>query len=430
MFRLCNVIIHNRAPFEDINIDFGDENINILTGINGKGKTTILSYIVDSMYELAKIVYFQEFKNKEEAFYRVSSYLYSIDRTKASIVYLRYKLDNKYYDYIDIRNSVDESKYNEIITLDNKIEYKIIESELKEQNVVKKWNCTSKEDIKIIFEKGIITYFPAYRFEVPTYLNIPYKPEPKFNISDKYSGYLINRIEVNSSIQDIANWIMDVVLDNYLYSNTSLLLLLLNDIISKMLSGKFTQRVRLGIGNRNNSMQRISIMENATNGKMLYPSIFNMSEGELSLLCIFGEIIRQIDALQLNDNLTNASGIVLIDEIDKNLHIKLQTEVLPSLLNTFPNIQFIITSHSPFLQLGLTKSNMRYCSMELDENNVRKTFELSNVDSYNEVYELFIKENENYKKEYEKSQKELAHMQRKYDVVSNLFALYLNPKFK
>ena len=35
-----------------------------------------------------------------------------------------------------------------------------------------------------------------------------------------------------------------------------------------------------------------------------------------------------------------------------------------------------------------------------------------------------------YKKEYEKSQKELAHMQRKYDVVSNLFALYLNPKFK
>ena len=127
MFRLCNVIIHNRAPFEDINIDFGDENINILTGINGKGKTTILSYIVDSMYELAKIVYFQEFKNKEEAFYRVSSYLYSIDRTKASIVYLRYKLDNKYYDYIDIRNSVDESKYNEIITLDNKIEYKIIE---------------------------------------------------------------------------------------------------------------------------------------------------------------------------------------------------------------------------------------------------------------------------------------------------------------
>ena len=35
-----------------------------------------------------------------------------------------------------------------------------------------------------------------------------------------------------------------------------------------------------------------------------------------------------------------------------------------------------------------------------------------------------------YKKEYEKSQRELAHMQRKYEVVTNLFALYLNPKFK
>ena len=52
--RLKNILLINRAPFEHLELDFGDENINILSGINGAGKTTIISYIVDAFYELAK----------------------------------------------------------------------------------------------------------------------------------------------------------------------------------------------------------------------------------------------------------------------------------------------------------------------------------------------------------------------------------------
>lgn len=41
------------------------------------------------------------------------------------------------------------------------------------------------------------------------------------------------------------------------------------------------------------------------------------------------------------------SGIVLIDEIELHLHPKWQGKIVPVLMDTFPNIQFIITTHSP-----------------------------------------------------------------------------------
>ena len=42
-------------------------------------------------------------------------------------------------------------------------------------------------------------------------------------------------------------------------------------------------------------------------------------------------------------------GIVLIDEIETHLHLELQKNILDFLESMFPNIQFIITTHSPFI---------------------------------------------------------------------------------
>ncbi len=47
-------------------------------------------------------------------------------------------------------------------------------------------------------------------------------------------------------------------------------------------------------------------------------------------------------------------GVVLIDEIDMHLHPKWQRTVIQSLKETFPNIQFIITTHSPFIVQSLS----------------------------------------------------------------------------
>lgn len=42
-------------------------------------------------------------------------------------------------------------------------------------------------------------------------------------------------------------------------------------------------------------------------------------------------------------------GVVLIDEIETHLHLDLQRKIMPILTNMFPNIQFIVTTHSPFI---------------------------------------------------------------------------------
>lgn len=49
-------------------------------------------------------------------------------------------------------------------------------------------------------------------------------------------------------------------------------------------------------------------------------------------------------------------GIVLIDEIDAHLHVSLQRKILPFLNNLYPKIQFIVTTHSPFVIGSLDSS--------------------------------------------------------------------------
>ncbi len=60
-------------------------------------------------------------------------------------------------------------------------------------------------------------------------------------------------------------------------------------------------------------------------------------------------------------------GIVLIDEIDTHLHIKWQKTILRTLHDIFPKIQFIVTTHSPFVIQSVSKTNIFLLKLE-DEN--------------------------------------------------------------
>ena len=77
--KVKRIVFVNRAPFGNLDIDFSDNQVISLTGINGSGKTTILSYIVDAFYEIARKAFQQEFSGaKEGKLYRVSSQLYNM----------------------------------------------------------------------------------------------------------------------------------------------------------------------------------------------------------------------------------------------------------------------------------------------------------------------------------------------------------------
>ena len=84
--------------------------------------------------------------------------------------------------------------------------------------------------------------------------------------------------------------------------------------------------------------------------KKSYELIINqqLSDGEKGLLAMAGDLARRLAIANpgLPDPL-QGEEIVLIDEIELHLHPKLQRKIIPSLKNTFPNCQFIITTHSP-----------------------------------------------------------------------------------
>ena len=92
-------------------------------------------------------------------------------------------------------------------------------------------------------------------------------------------------------------------------------------------------------------------------------------------------------------------GIVLIDEVDKHLHIQLQKEVLPLLFNLFPNIQFIVSSHSPFMNMGLAEGALdRTVIYDLDNGGIESSPTTNGV--YQKTYELFLSEKNIYAEKY------------------------------
>ncbi len=73
-----------------------------------------------------------------------------------------------------------------------------------------------------------------------------------------------------------------------------------------------------------------------------------LSDGEKCLLAMVGDLARRLAIANpgLSDPL-QGSGIILIDEIELHLHPKWQRGIIPDLTRTFPNCQFIVTTHSP-----------------------------------------------------------------------------------
>jgi predicted ATP-binding protein involved in virulence len=116
-------------------LDFNENEIAVLTAVNGKGKTTIISHIVDALYEMARPYYEQEFENKENKLYRVSSSLFNLDQRQTSYVYLRFKAGEDIIDYIDIRNNCTQEQYDRNIVLENKIPFDQFQPSLANQDM-------------------------------------------------------------------------------------------------------------------------------------------------------------------------------------------------------------------------------------------------------------------------------------------------------
>ncbi len=81
-----------------------------------------------------------------------------------------------------------------------------------------------------------------------------------------------------------------------------------------------------------------------------------MSDGFIAAIDIIADLVLKMQNDDSPVRSYQKEGIVLIDEIETHLHLELQRMVMPLLTRVFPNIQFIVTTHSPFVLSSLNNA--------------------------------------------------------------------------
>ena len=81
-----------------------------------------------------------------------------------------------------------------------------------------------------------------------------------------------------------------------------------------------------------------------------------LSDGFAAVLDIVVDLILKMQHKNQLIRVYECEGIVLVDEIETHLHLELQKVIMPLLTKIFPNIQFIVTTHSPFVLSSLSNA--------------------------------------------------------------------------
>jgi hypothetical protein len=124
-------------------------------------------------------------------------------------------------------------------------------------------------------------------------------------------------------------------------------------------------------------------------GKRLF--LEQLSDGERGLIALVFDLTRRLAVANPNLETPMAEGeaLVLIDEVELHLHPKWQRDVLPRLLNTFKNCQFVVTTHSPQV-IGEVKADcLRFMEYVDGKVNVMIPAEAFGVDS-NRILQEFM----------------------------------------
>jgi predicted ATP-binding protein involved in virulence len=120
-------------------------------------------------------------------------------------------------------------------------------------------------------------------------------------------------------------------------------------------------------------------------------SINQLSDGEKSLLTMVADIARRLAIHHPGlENPLQGTGVILIDEIDAHLHPQWQRRIVSTLQTTFPNCQFILATHSPFIISDLPPESIHLLSQTADGNVIAQHPNVSLGRDINQILELVM----------------------------------------
>ena len=367
----------NYGPIDHLDITFPFEGDTpkpvLLVGENGSGKSILLSHIVNGLVSAKAVVYPETSEVETGKVYKLRSNSY----VKSGREY--------YFGRVDF----EEGQFlSEIRSQNQRQEYETLPTGPSEPDIHDAWNKMKPEKndhfdssfspnnsdkVENIFSQRCVLYFPPNRFEEPAWLNEDnLKAQAQYMDRKHMQGQTERKVINYSPLHENQNWLFDLLYDQAVFemrtthvnlpvnkNNTTIPLTVIAgysgiatntyETVLRIVR-KITRRedARFGVGPRND--RRISI-ESGTG--QLIPNIFQLSSGETALLNLFLSILRDFGLSAHFPKAADVRGIVVVDEIDLHLHAVHQHEVLPELIKMFPNIQFVVTTHSPLFAMGM-----------------------------------------------------------------------------
>lgn len=327
--------INKWKQFESVNIEF-HERITILTGANGSGKTTILHLLARQ--------FGWDFKELATPAKDISS-------GKIRFFARWFKKDlNIIDDNVIGKISYDNGNVAELIINHNETAKYDIEFRY---NPVLKPNEKAK-GLNILSHRNVFKYQ-----EVPTVSTQKRGKESAYQLAEQntkqetlQTGYFEHKA-INYYIKEtLLNWAMGGSGNEFIQPDA--------ELRSNFID--FQEKLRLLIP-KNIGFKEISIRN--------FEIVLSTDSGDFMIDSVSGGLASIIDLCWQIFNFTESTKkyIVLIDEIENHLHAGMQRSILPDLIKAFPNVQFIVSTHSPLVVASVKDSNV-YAFRYNEENRV------------------------------------------------------------
>lgn len=378
--------ITNYGPIEQLDISFpfdeqGRPKPVVLVGENGSGKSILLSHIVNGLIAAKDFAYDGSPEVDSGKVYKLRSNLYIKDG--GDFYFARFDFADGLFSR-ELRLAQPKADGAPVPPAIAGTDAQVLWDKVdagEHDGIHLSWSTSPSEPaqrerlVQASLDHHCVLYFPSNRFDEPAWLNSDHLTgratlgEP----GTLLEGETARQVIASAPLHANRDWLFDIIFDystfearaatqplrdddgnvigvrprlEYRGQTTAIYRIALTLI--RRISG--LKNVQFGIGNRQSRLVSLYVGD-----QKIVPNIFQLSSGEVSLLNLFFSILRDYDlCTEPFSALHEIRGIVVVDEIDLHLHVRHQYDVLPSLIAMFPNVQFVVTTHSPLFVLGMS----------------------------------------------------------------------------
>jgi predicted ATP-binding protein involved in virulence len=336
--KLNHLQVTNFRCFENIDVNLHPQ-LNVIVGVNGSGKTAFLyacrNAIGSFINSLPSLVW------TEKAILHQDEINYSFDLSTNKFI----RKDEIRIEFTTINP---DEKGNRL--LQKKVSEQKGKGGFKVNGGISKYVKETYSQIQLgeQINLPVLLMLGAERFKVE------HKDYNKKILGERYEGYF-NSMNGKTATYIFEKWFKVRYLDE-IQSRENNLALAFSDL------HQMQEAVRQFYPEAENIYYNLSSEQLILKLKTgIHKPVDDMSDGERFMFLTCATIAFYCVRLNahLGDKcLTASSGVVMIDEIDLHLHPKWQREIIPKLIAVFPNIQFIVTTHSPQVLSSVKRENL------------------------------------------------------------------------